>query len=135
MTTETLNIKDIQKLKLLKTILYYDQPLVEYYNLQNEIYLGMLIDNDGTIASWYYIKVNELTIERLEKNQMDLLSAFREPADSKVYKVKFENNIPIEIEILNSSTLPVNTLPDKGLFIGEEVVMSAPIEKHHDGNR
>ncbi len=120
MTNKILSINYFKELKLLDTILYYDQPLLEYYTQKNDIfYLAMFVGGDGRKSSWYYIQVTESTMDKLQKNQIDLLSAFEEPVGGVVYKLIFKDNTPVEFQTINSTTLLKETLPDKGLFIGE----------------
>lgn len=95
------------------------------------LYPNVPIENNGNESSWYYLKVNEFTMRKLRNNEMDLLSAFRSSDDGKVYKVIMDDNKPIEIQALNFTDLPVETLPDKGLFIGEvqKIPMDSSVHK------
>ena len=114
------NLPNLAELEILKTYVYYDQPLI--YSCKDkaeQIYLVLFWAEEEAFTSqtWLYLPVSETRMKVLEANEIDLYCAYSQP-ETKLYRViVFNGKDEPDIHVFDPATLTDNDLSGREFFL------------------
>lgn len=107
------------RLRIIEVYEYYDRPIL--FACQNQlrnIFLVVWADEDDNGETWFYLPMSPLRYQLVRAGNIDLHTAFVESEEGIVYSLyaPFEMNgrTRVPVEILNSSSISDDYLPEKG---------------------
>lgn len=114
------DIPFIGKLYIVDVYVYYDEPLLFF--AVDEIssnYLVNAIDDD----KWLMVRVSKERLEEIVSNRISLRDVYEKPEIDNIIVVTDVNN-NIKLENLKSSDLTDDMLPDPGIGLTEDIILS-----------
>lgn len=110
---ERMFAKNLHELKILKTYIYYDQPvLYSCIDTKGQHYIAVLIDIKKDKEIWLYLPLSSERLNLIENNKINIKEAFMFSETGYVIEVEIYNNNEIKTRIVSSSKLNEEDLPE-----------------------
>ncbi len=114
---DTLNIPSLDRLEIVETYAYYDQPvLFSCKNSEGHLYLVVAADENDQYETWLYAKVSVECLNLVRSGAIDLHDAFADPEGGCLLQGRFSYDAPTspQIESIEAHQVSEDMLPLSG---------------------
>lgn len=109
----------IKQSEIKEIYLFYDQPILYTRNINDRLYLVLLVDDDECgNQKWLYNPISQNGLKRLIDSEIDLYEIFAQPEESYLYLIHLDDKEKYEILLYEDiRKIPEDYFPEKDVYL------------------